>query len=92
MVLRRVHLWVRGHVQGVNYRSSTRQQGLLLGLTGWVRNRPDGRVEVVAEGEEGALQQLIAWCRRGPEWAQVEEVEVRWETFTGEFQRFGIAW
>jgi len=89
---RRAHLWVRGHVQGVNYRSSTRQQGILLGLTGWVRNLPDGQVEVVAEGDEAAVQQLIAWCRRGPQWAEVESVEVRWEEYGGEFQRFGIAW
>jgi acylphosphatase len=92
MSQRRVHLWIRGHVQGVNYRSSTRPQGNLVGLTGWVRNMPDGRVEVVAEGSEESLQQLIIWCRRGPEWAEVEEVEVRWENQTGEFSRFGIAW
>ncbi len=92
MSQRRVHLWVRGYVQGVGYRAAVRQRGALLGLSGWVRNLPDGRVEIVAEGDEGALQQLIAWCNRGPEMAEVEAVEVRWEAYTGELQRFGIAW
>jgi len=92
MDLCRAHLWIRGHVQGVNYRSSTRQQAMLLGLTGWVKNLRGGQVEVVAEGNEDALKELVSWCRRGPEWATVEEVKVRWEDYTGEFSRFGIAW
>jgi acylphosphatase len=92
MAQRRVHLWVRGYVQGVGYRAHARQQATLLGLTGWVKNLPDGQVEVVAEGDEATLQRLIAWCRRGPEMAEVESVEVRWEHHTGEFNRFGIGW
>lgn len=92
MAPRRVHLWVGGYVQGVGYRANARQHGALLGLTGWVKNLPDGQVEIVAEGDEAALQLLIAWCRRGPEMAEVESVEVRWEPYTGEFKRFGIGW
>jgi len=92
MAHRRVHLWVRGYVQGVGYRANARQQGTLLGLTGWVKNLPDGQVEIVAEGDEVALQRLIAWCKRGPEMAEVESVDVRWEPPSGEFKRFGIGW
>lgn len=92
MALRRVHLWIRGYVQGVNFRYYTRQQAQRLGLNGWVRNLPDGRVEVLAEGEEEALQALIAWCQRGPSLAEVEGVEVQWEPYRGDLSRFGIAW
>ena len=92
MAPRRVHLWVRGYVQGVGYRSNVRQQATLLGLAGWVRNLPDGQVEIVAEGDEATLQRLIVWCQRGPEWAEVESVEVRWEPYVGDLKRFGIAW
>ncbi len=92
MAPRRVHLWVRGYVQGVGYRSNVRQQATLLGLAGWVRNLPDGQVEIVAEGDEATLQRLIAWCQRGPEWAEVESVDVRWEPYAGDLKRFGIAW
>jgi acylphosphatase len=49
-------------------------------------------VEIVAEGDDQALQQLVAWCNHGPEMAEVEAVEVRWEPYTGEYKRFGIAW
>jgi len=92
MAPKRAHLWIRGYVQGVNFRHYTRQQAGLLGVTGWVKNLPDGRVEVVAEGEEGAVQALVAWCQHGPPMAEVEEVEVRWEPYRGEFSRFAIGW
>ncbi|HEB76910.1 MAG TPA: acylphosphatase, partial [Methylothermaceae bacterium] len=57
-------------------------------LTGWVRNLPDGRVEIVAEGEESALQQLLAWCHEGPQAARVDQVECREEPVSGEFDTF----
>jgi len=92
MARKRVHLWISGYVQGVNFRHYTRQRATLLGLTGWVKNLSNGQVEVVAEGEEEALQDLIEWCHRGPSLAEVERVEVRWEPYQGEFSHFGIAW
>lgn len=92
MAPKRAHLWIQGYVQGVNFRHYTRQQAGLLGLTGWVRNLYDGRVEVVAEGEEDDVQALIAWCRHGPPSAEVEGVDVTWEPYRGEFRHFGIAW
>ena len=70
----RVELVVRGRVQGVFYRASARDVAERLGLTGEVRNLPDGRVEAIAEGERERLEEFIDWCRRGPPMAEVEEV------------------
>lgn len=74
---RRVHIWVSGRVQGVFYRASASQQARALGLLGWVRNLADGRVEILAEGEELAVQAFLRWCEQGPPRARVEGVEVR---------------
>ena len=86
----RVHLQIRGRVQGVYYRASTVQQAQNLGLTGWVMNCPDGSVEAVAEGAQQKLEQLIAWCRQGPTGARVHSVDVRWETAQNNLYSFGI--
>ena len=67
----RVRAVVHGRVQGVFYRDSCRAQAQRLGVRGWVRNRPDGTVEVVAEGPRGQVDQLLAWCRAGPARATV---------------------
>lgn len=74
--VRRVRLLVRGRVQGVFYRARARDAAVRLGVHGWVRNRPDGTVEAIAEGPEQALESFIAWCRQGPPAARVERVEV----------------
>jgi len=87
---RRVHLFVSGRVQGVFFRAHTRDLARSLGLSGFVRNLPDGRVEIVAEGEEKALEKLVSFARQGPPLAQVTGVEVRWEAPTGEFPGFSI--
>jgi len=87
---RRLHLRIRGLVQGVSFRWHTRRIAGSLGLTGWVRNLPDGSVEVMAEGEEDALQNFIAWCRKGPELARVESVEEHFADPTGEFFDFRL--
>ncbi len=86
----RAHLYIRGQVQNVGFRSSTRRKALQLGLRGWVRNLYDGRVEVVAEGQEEKVDELIEWCRRGPLTAHVSGVEVIREEPTGEFGTFGV--
>jgi acylphosphatase len=90
MGLKQVQLFVRGRVQGVFFRASTQREAKRLGLTGWVKNRPDGGVEILAEGEEDGLKELIGWANRGPTAARVERVDVRWRSFVGDFFDFRI--
>ena len=86
----RVRLKIKGRVQGVYFRASTVEQALTLGIKGWVKNCPDGSVEVVAEGERAQLEDLIGWCRTGPPGAQVHDVYTEWEASHEEFQSFFI--
>lgn len=88
MAERRVHLFIRGRVQGVNFRYYTMQKARELEVSGWVRNLWDGRVEAVAEGDENQVNQLVKWCHHGPPSALVEDVEASWEPPTGEFTDF----
>jgi acylphosphatase len=74
----------------VFFRYETRKHALRLGVSGWVRNLPDGRVEAIFEGEKDAVDNILDFCRRGPPGAIVENVEVHWEPWTGEFQGFRI--
>lgn len=68
-------LKIRGRVQGVYYRESMRQEAMRLGVTGWVRNRRDGSVEALVQGESSLVAELVNWCHRGPPAAHVEAVE-----------------
>lgn len=86
----RAHIHVSGRVQGVYYRKNATRSALSLGLTGWVRNLPDRRVEAVAEGERDRVEDFLGWCREGPSMAIVRDVEVSWEAATGEFETFRI--
>ena len=88
--MERVHVVVQGRVQGVYFRASARNRARRLGLSGWVRNCPDGSVELLAEGEKNVLEQLIAWSRQGPPAAHVTEVQVAWQAATGEFAGFEV--
>lgn len=76
----RVHLYISGKVQGVFYRASAERVASGWGLSGWVRNLPDGRVELVGEGDRPQVEALILWCREGPPDARVTAVEVFWES------------
>jgi len=78
MARARVHLVVSGRVQGVAFRACAADEARRLGLRGWVRNLPDGRVEAEAEGERAAVERLGAWCRRGPPAARVSAVDLEW--------------
>ena len=75
----RAHVWVEGDVQGVFYRSECREEALRNGVTGWVKNLPDGRVEAAFEGDRSDVQRMVDWCGRGPERATVERAHVAWE-------------
>lgn len=85
-----LHAIVHGRVQGVNFRYYTQLQAQAFGLTGWVANRPDGTVEVMAEGPRPALDQLLAFLHVGPSHAQVDRVEAGWPKPTGRFTRFQV--
>jgi acylphosphatase len=87
----RTNVKISGMVQGVFFRAYTRDKAVSLGVTGWVRNLHDGRVEGLFEGDEPAVSQLIAWCRKGPPSARVTDVEVEWSEYSGEFDAFFVA-
>ena len=80
---------VTGRVQGVFFRESCRREAVRLGVTGWVRNRPDGAVEAVFEGESSTVEAMVAWSRRGPAYALVEDVAVHDEPAEG-LDRFTV--
>jgi acylphosphatase len=87
----RVRIVVTGRVQGVAFRQATVDAAHRIGgLTGWVRNRPDGSVEVLAEGERAALEALAAFCGRGPRLARVDDLQVGWEPAQGGLAPFDI--
>jgi len=90
MALKQLQIIVRGRVQGVYFRASTQREARRLGLCGWVRNRPDGCVEIVAEGEETQIRELYGWAQKGPGAARVERVDTRWRSYTGEYPDFRI--
>ena len=90
MALKQLQLMVRGRVQGVYFRASTQREARRLGLSGWVRNRPDGSIEILAEGEEVAIRELYGWAQKGPSAARVDRVDARWRSFTGDYPDFRI--
>jgi acylphosphatase len=86
----RAHLFISGRVQGVNFRWYTLDQAQMLGLTGWVRNLWDGRVEAVFEGPEEAVRQAVDWCHTGERPARVDKVDVTYGPASDEFSGFNI--
>jgi acylphosphatase len=86
----KVHGFVSGRVQGVFFRYFTKDTADKYGLTGWVRNIPDGRVEFVGEGPRGVLDDFVKAVNRGPVSAHVSNIELEWEKFTGEYDSFQI--
>ncbi len=87
---RRLEATVQGRVQGVAFRHYTQVEANRLKLTGWVANRPNGSVRVVAEGPETALRRLAAWLENGPPAAWVEHCDIHWLDAAGEFHDFSI--
>jgi len=88
--VKRLHAYISGIVQGVGFRYFTMRHARHYGIVGYVRNLFDGRVEVVAEGDENVLRDFLEVLKQGPPGAYVEDVEVYWEDPTGEFSRFEI--
>jgi acylphosphatase len=86
----RAHVIITGRVQGVAFRADTRWAAQRFEVCGWVRNRRDGSVEAVIEGEKERVEKMLAWCRQGPALARVDDVQLAWEPYTGEFAQFSI--
>jgi acylphosphatase len=90
MALKQLHMVVRGRVQGVYFRASAQREARRLGVCGWVRNRADGSLEMLAEGEEAAVRDLHGWAQKGPSAARVDKVDTRWRSYVGEYSDFRI--
>jgi acylphosphatase len=88
--MKRMHLELFGHVQGVAFRAYTMREARSYSLNGWVRNRPDGSVEVIAEGAEEQLRQLRDYCSHGPPTARVSQLEEEWLDYVGDVGPFSI--
>lgn len=86
----RAHVFVEGEVQGVSFRKTARKVAIELGVAGWIKNLPDGRVEAVFEGWEKQVSKMVQWCCAGPPRATISKIDVQDEAFTGEFAGFTI--
>ncbi|HIH39972.1 MAG TPA: acylphosphatase [Halobacteria archaeon] len=86
----RARIIVKGKVQGVFYRAFTQRSALRLGLKGWVRNLPNGDVEVLCEGEKESIEELIKELWEGPPLSKVKDVTISWEDYKSEFRDFTI--
>ena len=86
----RAHVFVSGDVQGVFFRRTAKAEAEKLGVVGWIRNRNDGSVEVVAQGEKDKVDKFIEWCKKGPPFAKVENMEVEWRKNIEDFEEFEI--
>jgi len=86
----RTRVLVTGRVQGVGFRWAVEDEARDAGVTGWVRNLPDGRLEAVFEGEEESVRRMVGFCRRGPAAARVDDVQMIREEYTGKFDDFFI--
>lgn len=86
----RAHIIVSGRVQGVYFRQETAKQAGKFGVSGWVRNLNDGRVEAVFEGEKDTVERIVNWIKKGPFFAKVSNLKVDWQEYSGEFNNFEI--
>lgn len=90
MELARVQLIITGKVQGVGYRISARREAERLNISGWVKNKPNGHVEIMAEGHQTQLDQFIKWAQTGPQYADVHDVVIKKLIADNEFKQFNI--
>lgn len=87
-----LHVYIAGRVQGVGFRYSTITKARSIGLTGWVRNCGDGRVEALFQGPKTTLDEMHKWCHQGPTLANVKNVETTWDTAPPQFQSFDMTY
>lgn len=90
-MIKQARVLISGFVQGVGFRHFVRNKALELGLTGWVQNLPDGRVEAILQGSKEKIEEMIRFCRKGPFLAEIEDVEVVWEEAKEKLSSFEIA-
>lgn len=90
MELKRAHVVISGRVQGVFYRSYTRDMANRYKLKGWVKNLPNRNVEAVFEGEASNIEKMLKWCAKGSPNSKVKLVDYKWEEYTGEFDSFSL--
>lgn len=86
----RAHIFVSGRVQGVFFREKTKQKAEKLGVFGWVKNLSDSRVEAVFEGDKQQVEEMVIWAGKGPFWAKVNDLDITWDKYRGEFNFFEI--
>jgi acylphosphatase len=86
----RAHILVFGRVQKVFYRASAKKVADKIGICGWVKNLPDGSVELLIEGEKEKVEKMIYWCKKGPFLAKVNRAEVDWQDYIGDLKNFQI--
>lgn len=91
--MKRLHAHVSGRVQGVGYRAAVRKRVVLVdGVTGFIRNLPDGRVEIVAEGTEAQLKEVLSLAEEGSFWSSVDSISISYSEYTGEFREFSVTY
>ncbi len=90
MPKQRVHLFVKGKVQGVFFRQALKIMAKKNNVFGWVKNLKDGRVEALLEGEDLKVNKIVEWCHAGPANARVEDIDIKNEKYSGEFSKFEV--
>jgi len=88
--MKRIHVWIKGNVQGVFFRANTRKEAMKLNLKGWVQNLSDGRVEAVFEGDDEAIKSILNFCEKGPLGSTVSDIDIKEEEYKNEFEFFEI--
>jgi acylphosphatase len=88
----RARVIIEGIVQGVFFRAHTQKEAQHLGVSGWVKNRHDGTVEALFEGDQERVQTMINWCHAGPPHALVDNVNISWGDYTGEYSGFSVTY
>ena len=88
----RVHTIIHGRVQGVFFRMETKRAAKKYGVAGWVRNKRDGTVEALFEGDEHQVDMMLEWCKTGPPLAKVEKLDINGQAYTGEFHQFDVVY